>query len=70
VTGTQLIFSIDKLLNRWQVMRYNEQLPFIKIIVLKCLKIDIFSKKRGVPEPLEPSLRTPLTIDGNCPIAL
>jgi len=60
VTGIRLIFSIDKLLNRWQVMHYNEQLPFIEIIVLKCLKIDIFPKKRGVPEPLEPSLCTPL----------
>jgi len=37
-------------------MHYNEQLPLIEIIVLKCLKIDISPKKRRVPEPLEPSL--------------
>jgi len=47
VTGTKLIFSIDKLLNRWQVMHYNEQLPFIEIIALKCLKIDNFSQEMG-----------------------
>jgi len=32
VTGPRLLFSIDKLLNCWQVMHYNEQLPFIEII--------------------------------------
>jgi len=45
------------------VMHYNEQLPFMEIIALKCLKIDLFfSRKRGFRNPWNPPCARPCRV--------